>query len=145
MIEEEVCEDVSDTVCTPVMDMICSDILENECHDVEETECRIMMVKECQWMKQEVCSGGRESPRGYQPPSRQVRSRNKKDPIQQLLASLSNIVHTILEPVGNLLNQKSHSARQPRCKWVPKQWCEERPKEWCEPVTKQKCKEVNNP
>ena len=127
------------------MDMTCSEILENECHEVEETECRVMMVKECRWMEQEVCSGGRESPRGYLPPSRQAgrtSRRIKKDPIQQLLEPLSNIVRSILEPIGKLLNHQSD--RQPRCKWVPKQWCEERPKEWCEPTTKQKCNQVNN-
>ena len=144
IIEEEVCEDVSESVCTPVMDMTCSDILETECHDVEETECRVMMVKECRWMEQEVCSGGGGSPRGYQPPARQARGRNKKDPIQDLLQSLSNIVQTFLEPIGKLINHNAHSARQPRCKWVPKEWCEERPKEWCEPITKQKCNQVNN-
>ena len=132
------CEDVPDSVCTKVTDMTCSEILENECHDVEETECRVMMVKECRWMKQEVCSGGRE------PPSRQPRRRSKKDPIQQLLEPLSNIVRSILEPIGKLLNHKTYSDRQPRCKWVPKEWCEEQPKEWCEPITKQKCNQVNN-
>merc|ERR550519_1674305 len=103
------------------------------------------MVKECRWMKQEVCSGGGESPRGYLPPPRQAGRtgrRSKKDPIQQLLEPLSNIVRSILEPIGKLLNHKPHSERQPRCKWVPKEWCEERPKEWCEPMTKQKCNQV---
>ena len=147
MISDEVCRDVSDSVCTPVMDTTCSEILENECHDVEETECRVMMVKECRWMKQEVCSGAGESPRGYLPPPRQAgrpRRRIKKDPIQQLLEPLSNIVRSILEPIGKLLNQKKLSDRQPRCRWVPKEWCEERPKEWCEPITKQKCNQVNH-
>ena len=147
MITEDVCEDVSDSVCTPVMDMTCSEILENDCQDVEETECRVMMVKECRWMKQKVCSGGGEAPRGYLPPPRQTGRtgrRNKKDPIQLLLEPLSNIVRTILEPIGKLLNHKTPSAREPRCKWVPKEWCEERPKEWCEPMIKQQCNQVNN-
>ena len=128
-----------------VSDTSCSEVLETECSDVTETECRTMMVKECRWMKQKVCDGG-ETPRGYLPPRRSVRSRTwktEKDPIGQLLEPLANIVHSLLEPIGKLLKQTGSSGRQPRCRMMPKQWCEETPKEWCEPTTKRICKDVS--
>merc|ERR1711988_1425401 len=103
-----------------------------------------MMVKECRWMKQKVCDGG-ETPRGYLPPRRTVRSRTwktEKDPIGQLLEPLANIVHSLLEPIGKLLKQTGSSGRQPRCRMMPKQWCEQTPKERCEPTTKRICKDV---
>ena len=77
-------------------------------------------------MKQKVCSGGG---RGRQ---QHRRTLGKKDPVQQLLKPLADLLKPILDPIGKLLNQ-SVGHRQPKCKWVAKQWCEEVPKEWCEP------------
>ena len=101
-----------------------------QCNDVTETECRIMMMRECRWEKQKVCDNLQQSPaqRPRQAPRpRTWRSPVKKDPIQQLLEPLANVVQTLLlEPIGKLLNPSSN---QSQCKWVPREWCEEVPKE----------------
>ena len=93
-----------------------------------------MMVKQCRWMKQKVCtSSEKERIRNY----RKSWNKSKKDPIQQLLGPLVNMMKNFLGPLDKLLN-----GSEEKCKLLPKQWCEELPKEWCEPTTKQQCKEV---